>query len=168
MAETGLQCARLQNHQGQVTPPSHSDRREGHPQPSRSGWHGRNAVLDQTNVTNTGPREECYDSAPVRRPEASEFRVDARRPLLAHWTVMPSRRIIATNPVMEKKIAMAVSPYVTTERSRTNERSDDETSNQNTSPALMSKTLAQRTEIRMKNRRTKGRLMIAGSMGQKS
>ncbi len=30
--------------------------------------------------------------------------------LLAHSTVMPSRRIIAMNPVMEKKIAMAVRP----------------------------------------------------------
>ena len=61
-----------------------------------------------------------------------------------------------------------MSPYVTAERSSTNERNDDETSNQNTSPALSIKTVAQRTEIRMKNRRTKGRLMIAGSMGQKS
>ena len=52
----------------------------------------------------------------------------------AHSTVMPSRRIIAMNPVMEKKIAMAVSPYVTAERSSTKERSDDEMSNQNTSP----------------------------------
>src|ERR1700733_12893491 len=72
------------------------------------------------------------------------------------------------NRVMEKKTASAVSPYVTAERSRTNERSDDETSNQNTTPALSIRTVAQRTEIRMKNRRTRGRLMIAGSIGQKS
>src|SRR5580704_3802349 len=88
--------------------------------------------------------------------------------LAAHWTVMPSRRIIAMNPVMEKKIAIAVRPYVTAERSSTKERSDDEMSNQNTRPALSIRTVAQRTEIRMKNRRTRGRLMIAGSMGQKS
>ena len=88
--------------------------------------------------------------------------------MLAHSTVMPSWRIIAMNRVIEKKMAMAVRPYVTPERSSTKERSDDDTSNQKTSPALSISTVAQRTEIRMKNRRTKGRLIIAGSIGQKS
>ncbi len=81
---------------------------------------------------------------------------------------MPSRRIIAMNPVIERKIAMAVSPYVTAERSSTKDFSDDDTSNQNTRPAFSMRTVAQRTEIRMKNWRTKGRFMMAGSMGQKS
>ena len=67
----------------------------------------------------------------VRRQRSESGRVAW---VLTHWTVMPSRRIIAMNPVMEKKIAMAVSPYVTSERSRTNERNDDETSNQKRAP----------------------------------
>ena len=72
---------------------------------------------------NSGPMMTRWT---VAAPEAQGFESSRGARSLDHWTVMPSWRIIAMKPVMEKKIAMAVSPYVTAERSSTNERSDDE------------------------------------------
>jgi hypothetical protein len=56
-------------------------------------------------------RFECPGSLPLlaglrRQDSASKRGVR----LFAHWTVMPSRRIIAMNPDIEMKIAIAVSP----------------------------------------------------------
>ena len=55
---------------------------------------------------------DSQDSTPV--PWAGSGRQDSGSKrgvrLFAHWTVMPSRRIIAMKPEIEMKIAIAVSP----------------------------------------------------------